>query len=134
MSLNNCTLSGRVGTDPELRHLDNGTAVAKFRLAVNRPGKKDETDWFQVDVWGKSAESCAEYVRKGRELVVAGSVHLETWTGRDGKAGATLRLNCRDWQLVGSPPERQEREPARQSSGGYQRRHPDPAEDEIPNW
>jgi single-strand DNA-binding protein len=78
----NCiTLVGRAGRDPEVRYFESGTMVANLTLAVNR--KKDEDpDWFNLEIWGKQAQVAADYVRKGSQIGVIGSCHIEKWTDR----------------------------------------------------
>lgn len=90
-SLNKVILIGNLGADPELRHTTSGQAVANLRLATTRSWKpegaserKEETTWHGVVVWGKQAESCAEYLRKGRQICVEGRLTEKEWTDKDG--------------------------------------------------
>ena len=83
MSLNVVTLVGRAGRDPEVKYFESGKVVCKFTLAVNRPTKKsDEPDWFDLEIWGKTAEVAASYVKKGSLIGVQGSLKIETWNDR----------------------------------------------------
>ena len=83
MSLNVVTLVGRAGRDPEVKYFESGKVVCNFTLAVNRPTKKsDEPDWFDLEIWGKTAEVAASYVKKGSLIGVHGSLKLETWSDR----------------------------------------------------
>ncbi len=80
MSINLVHLIGRVGTDPEMKYFDSGSVKCKLTLAVNRRTREGEhTDWFNLELWGKTAEIANSYVRKGRQIAVKGSLKLETW-------------------------------------------------------
>ena len=83
MTLNSINLVGRAGQDPEVKYFESGSVLCKFTLAVNRPTRNKETDWFDIEVWGKSAEFAANYVRKGGQIGVEGSLKLETWTDKN---------------------------------------------------
>jgi single-strand DNA-binding protein len=84
-SFNKVILVGNLTRDPELRYTPKGTAVAKLTLAVNRTWKsetgesKEEVSFVDVDVWGRQAEVIAQYMRKGRPLLVEGRLKQDTW-------------------------------------------------------
>jgi single-strand DNA-binding protein len=84
-SFNKVILAGNLTRDPELRYTPKGTAVAKLTLAVNRTWKsetgesKEEVSFVDVDVWGRQAEVIAQYMRKGRPLLVEGRLKQDTW-------------------------------------------------------
>ena len=83
MSLNVVNLVGRAGRDPEVRYLESGKVLCTLTLAVNRPtSKNDEPDWFNLEIWGKTAEVAGNYVRKGSLIGVQGSLKIETWSDR----------------------------------------------------
>ena len=85
MSVNTIHLVGRAGRDPEVKYFESGSVVCNFTLAVNRAtSKKDEPpDWFDLEIWGKTAEVAASYVRKGSLIGITGSIEFETWTDRN---------------------------------------------------
>jgi single-strand DNA-binding protein len=89
-SVNKVTLIGNVGKDPEMRFTPNGKANTSFSVATNRRyttsdgEKKEETEWFTVQAWGKLAELCNQYVKKGDIVYVEGGIHLHHWTAQDG--------------------------------------------------
>jgi len=83
MSLNSVTLVGRVGADPDMKYFESGSVVCNLTLAVNRRGKDDATDWFNLKIWGKTAEVAANYVRKGSLIGVTGSIEFEAWTDKN---------------------------------------------------
>jgi single-strand DNA-binding protein len=78
--MNKVELFGRMTADAELRSVgENGTKVANFTLAVDRFGKKDETDFIRCVAWGKTAELVSTYVKKGRQLVVVGELRTGSY-------------------------------------------------------
>lgn len=84
MSVNIVHLVGRAGRDPEIRYLDSGKVLCKFSLAVNRRSKRDDQpDWFNLEVWGKTAEVAANYVRKGSLIGIQGGLKIDTWEDRN---------------------------------------------------
>lgn len=76
--LNVVSLTGRLVADPELRYTSSGTAVSRFTLAVNRPGKDNSADFIRIVVWEKQAENVASYLAKGRKVAIKGRIQ----TGR----------------------------------------------------
>jgi len=86
--MNQVVLIGRLTRDPELRFIPNsGTAVARFSLAVNREFKREgqpDADFFNIVVWGKSAENCANYLKKGRLVAVNGNMRNNNYEDKNG--------------------------------------------------
>jgi single-strand DNA-binding protein len=83
MSINVVHLVGRAGRDPETKYFDSGSVKTTFSLAVNRMKRDDPPDWFEIEVWGKTAEVAANYVKKGSLIGIKGSLALDTWTDRN---------------------------------------------------
>ncbi len=92
--VNKVILVGNLGKDPEVRYTSGGQAVASLRIATSRTWndkqsgqKKEETEWHDVEVWGKQAELCGEYLSKGRQVYVEGRLKTDKWqdkqTGQD---------------------------------------------------
>jgi single-strand DNA-binding protein len=80
--LNLVTLVGRAGKDPEMRYFDSGKIKCALTLAVNRlkrKGEEDKPDWFDLEIWGKTAEIAGEYVRKGSLIGITGSLSFSRW-------------------------------------------------------
>jgi len=84
--VNKVILVGNLGKDPEVRYTSGGQAVANLRIATSRSWtdkqsgqKKEETEWHDVEVWGKQAEQCAEYLSKGRQVYVEGRLKTDKW-------------------------------------------------------
>lgn len=98
------TLVGRVGGDPDVKYFESGTVVCKLTLAVNRRTKNsDQPDWFNLEIWGKTAQVAADYVRKGALIGVTGSLKFERWQDRNTGANRTkpvIRVDQLD--LLGS--------------------------------
>ena len=87
--LNKVFLQGRLVADPELRHTQTGTAVASFRLAVDRDFKNKETgertaDFINIVAWRQTAEFASKYLGKGRMAIVEGKLQTRSYEDRDG--------------------------------------------------
>jgi single-strand DNA-binding protein len=109
-SFNKVILVGNLTRDPELRYTPKGTAIAKIGMAVNRVWtsetgeKKEEVTFVDVDVFGRTAENVAQYLRKGSPLLVEGRLRLDTWEDKQtnqkrSKLGVVAELI----QFLGSP-------------------------------
>jgi single-strand DNA-binding protein len=84
MGLNLITLVGRAGRDPEVKYFESGSVVCNLTLAVNRRSRNsDEPDWFNLEIWGKTAEVAANYVRKGSLIGISGSLKFDYWRDRN---------------------------------------------------
>lgn len=77
------TLVGRVGGDPDVKYFESGKVVCNLTLAVNRRTKNSEPDWFNLEIWGKTAQVAADYVRKGALIGVTGSLKFDRWQDRN---------------------------------------------------
>jgi single-strand DNA-binding protein len=81
MGLNVVNLVGRAGADPEIKYLESGKVVCKLPLAVTRRSRNDDRpDWFNLEMWDKTAEVAGNYVKKGGLIGIQGSLKIETWT------------------------------------------------------
>lgn len=84
--MNSVILIGRLGKDPELRFTANGKSVATFSVAVNRAySKTNEADFFNIVVWGKPAENCANYLSKGKLVGIQGEIQNRTYENQAGE-------------------------------------------------
>jgi single-strand DNA-binding protein len=100
MSLAKITLYGNVGQDPESRFTAEGIQMTNFSIAVSdKKGKW--TDWYRVTAWRKQGELVQEYVKKGDAVVVIGDLHLNAFTGKDGKDRVSLEVAMSDIQFGG---------------------------------
>ena len=77
--MNLVILIGNLATDVELRVFGDEKRLATFRLAVDRSGKDDEADFFSISVWDRQAQTCAEYLAKGRMVAVEGRLRTSSW-------------------------------------------------------
>ncbi len=83
MSLNRVHLVGRAGRDPEMRSFESGNVKTSLTLAVNRVRRDDPPDWFDLEIWGKTAEIANNYVRKGSLIGIVGSLKFDRWNDRN---------------------------------------------------
>ncbi|MBI2908172.1 MAG: single-stranded DNA-binding protein [Chloroflexi bacterium] len=91
VGLNKVMIIGNLGTDPEMRYTPNGNPVTTFRIATSRNytsssgERRQETEWFNVITWNKLAETCNQFLGKGRRAYVEGRLQTRTWEGQDGQ-------------------------------------------------
>lgn len=106
-SLNRVMLIGNLTRDPELRYVPSGQGVTAFTLAVNRTylantgEKKEEVSFIRVVVWGKRAEVCHEYLRKGSPVFVEGRLQSRSWDAPDGTKRSTIEVVAQNVQFLG---------------------------------
>src|SRR3954454_13176105 len=107
-NINRVVLVGNLTRDPELKHTPGGTAVTSLRIAVNGR-KKDETrqwvdkpNYFSVSVFGNQAESCAQYLAKGRPVAVDGRLQWREWQQQDGTKREAVEVVADSVQFLGS--------------------------------
>ena len=132
---------GNVGKDPEMRYTPSGQAVTSFSVASNRKytssnGEQvSETIWFRVSAWGKQAETCNQYLKKGSRVLIEGRLTPDKtsggpriWQKQDGSSGSSFEVNAQTVRFLSTRAEGE--------SGGHA---PDagemttaPAEDDIP--
>ncbi|MCX6348779.1 MAG: single-stranded DNA-binding protein [Candidatus Aureabacteria bacterium] len=108
VSVNIVILGGNLTRDPEVRYTPQGSAVASFGLAVNRSfktkdgGQKEEVCFVDVETWGRQAETVGEYLKKGRPVLVEGSLKLDSWEGKDGQKRTRHKVTAMRVQFLGS--------------------------------
>ena len=106
-SINKVILVGNLGRDPEVRYTQNGNAVANLNLATNevwndKSGQRQErTEWHRIVVWGKQAEIAKEYLSKGRQIYVEGSLQTRQWEDKDGQKRYTTEIRCQRFVMLG---------------------------------
>ena len=82
-AVNLVTLVGRVGTVPEVKYFESGSVLCNLTLAVRRRSSRDDKpDWFNLELWGKTAEVAANYVHKGSLIGITGALKLDYWQDR----------------------------------------------------
>lgn len=101
--MNKVVLIGRLTKDPELRFAaGSGTAVSRFTVAVNRQFKRDETDFINCVAFGKTAETISQYLTKGRQIAVTGSIRTGSYDAPDGTKRYTTDVAVDGFEFIGS--------------------------------
>lgn len=130
-TLNKVLILGNVGNELEVRQTQSGRAVANFSVATTdtwgeEEDRQERTEWFRVVVWGKLAETCGQYLTKGRQVLVEGRLQTRSYEDGDGNTRAVTEIVAQQVQFLGGRPERgqAEQEAAREQAAGeaeYQR-------------
>lgn len=118
MSYQQIIIVGNVGRDPELKYLPSGVPVCNFTVAVNErwgtgDERKEKTTWFRVAAWRQLAETVSQYLTKGSQVMVIGTVDARAYNDNGGQPAASLELTARDVRFLGS------RDGQGGSGGGY---------------
>ncbi|HNA80984.1 MAG TPA: single-stranded DNA-binding protein [Thiobacillaceae bacterium] len=106
-SVNKVILIGNLGRDPEIRYMPSGDAVANLRIATtdkfkDRSGEQQEvTEWHSVAFFGKQAEICGQYLKKGSQVYVEGSLRTRKWQDKDGNDRYTTEIRGDRMQMLG---------------------------------
>ena len=101
--MNKVILIGRLTKDPDLNFAaGSGTAVCRFSLAVTRPFKKDETDFISCISFGKTGETIAQYLTKGRQVAVTGSIRTGSYDAKDGTKRYTTDIVLDSFEFIGN--------------------------------
>ena len=122
---------GNLGADPQIRYTPQGTAVANFSLATterftNRNGEREaRTEWHRVVAWGRLAEICNEYLKKGRQIYVEGRIQTRQWDDKEGNKRSSTEIVATNMVMLGragdaadvAPQEFQADEEATQEAG-----------------
>ncbi len=112
VSVNNVILAGNLTRDPEVRYTPSGSAVANFGLAVNRTyrsregEKKEDVSFFDVETWGRQAETCGEYLKKGSPVLVEGRLKQDSWENREGQKRSKVKIRAMRVQFLPGGPDR----------------------------
>ncbi|MBL8089329.1 MAG: single-stranded DNA-binding protein [Anaerolineales bacterium] len=142
MSYHKIFITGNLGRDPEMRFTPSGQAVTSFSVAVNETytnnnGEKvKKTIWFRVTAWGKQAEICNQYLKKGSMVLVEGRMNADPatggpkiWTKQDGTAGSSFEVTAQTVRFLSS---RGENEGGPVAGSGGMEMAELPPEDDIP--
>ncbi|MDY7226908.1 single-stranded DNA-binding protein [Hyalangium rubrum] len=122
--VNKVILIGNLGADPEVRFTPGGQAVANFRIATSdswtdKNGQKQErTEWHRIVVWGKLAELCGEYLKKGRQCYVEGRLQTREWTDKENRKNYTTEVVATSVTFLGGRDAGSGEGMGRRSSGG----------------
>lgn len=128
---------GNLGSDPETRDV-NGTMVANFSIAITESWKKDgqtqeRTEWVRCQAWGKLAEICGQYLKKGSQVYVAGKMQTRKYE-KDGVTHYATDINIRDLQMLGGRGGSQSDTGPSQEFGGGGGFEDDVPFHRLPNW
>jgi single-strand DNA-binding protein len=107
--LNKVMLIGHLGNDPERRETASGQTVVNFTLATSEGFKdssgnfQERTEWHRIVVWGKLADICSQYLKKGRQVYIEGRLQTRSWEdNKTGEKKYTTEIVCTDMQMLGS--------------------------------
>lgn len=123
-SVNKVILIGNLGADPEVRYMPSGDAVANLRIATtdtwkDKGGEKQErTEWHRVSFFGRQAEICGEYLRKGSSVYIEGSLQTRKWQNKEGQDQYTTEIRGDRMQMLGGRGGSNSFEVMDQDSGG----------------
>jgi single-strand DNA-binding protein len=123
-SLNKVLLMGNLTRDPEVKYTPKGTAVGDLAIAINDSYKaqdgtiKETVTYVDIEVWGRQAETCKQYLTKGRAIFVEGQLRLDQWETPQGEKKSRLKVRADRVQFLGSAPGRGGGGEQRSSSSG----------------
>lgn len=106
-SVNKVILVGNLGRDAEVRYTPGGAAVARFSIATtevwnDKSGQRQErTEWHNIDLWGKQAESLSEYLVKGKQVYIEGRLQTDEYTDKEGQKRKSTKVRCERVVLLG---------------------------------
>ena len=106
MSLNKVLLIGNLGSDPEVRYTPSAKPITSFRIATNRRYKiegevREEVEWFSVVAFGRLAEICSEFLKKGRSVFIEGRMRTRTWVDAQGAKHWRTEVIAESLQMIG---------------------------------
>ena len=109
-ALNKVLVLGNVGNEPEVRQTQSGRVVANFSVATTDAwgegdDRQERTEWHQVVVWGKLAETCGQYLTKGRQVLVEGRLQTRSYEDRDGNKRSVTEIIAQQVEFLGGRPE-----------------------------
>ncbi len=106
--INKAIIVGRLGKDPEMRYMPDGTAVANFSIATSEDWKdkatgekKERTEWHRIVAFRKLGEMCGEYLSKGKQVYIEGRIQTRSWDDKDGNKRYTTEIVASDMQMLG---------------------------------
>lgn len=122
-SVNKVIIVGNLGKDPEIRYLPSGDAVANITVATTDRYKdkqtgeaKELTEWHRINFFGRQAEVAGQYLRKGSQVYVEGSLRTRKWTDKDGQEKYSTEIRADNMQMLGAKTDRQDAPAPRQQS------------------
>jgi single-strand DNA-binding protein len=150
-SVNKVILIGRLGKDPEVKYTPSGSPVAKFSLATDeafkdRSGEQQKrTEWHNIVAWNKLAEICGQYLTKGKQVYIEGSIRSRQWEDQAGNKRTAYEIIARTMQMLGSkadsdrvataaaaPPPSAERAPMEKPAAAEPTAEPEITDEDVP--
>ena len=140
MSVNKVILIGNLGKDPEVRYTPNGRAVARFPIATSETwtdadsNRQERTEWHNIIVWGKQGETCGQYLAKGRQVFIEGSIRSRSFDDKNGNKRYVTEIVAQRVRFLGGgggtrvAPEAEADVSAESTPGGQ----PPPFDDDVP--
>ena len=132
-SVNKVIIVGNLGKDPETKYLPSGDAVTNFTVATTESWKdkatqekKELTEWHRISTFGKLAEICGEYLKKGSQVYIEGKIQTRKWQDKEGNDRYSTEIKADQMRMLGSKP--QDDAPAPKKTGGTF----DDMDDDIP--
>lgn len=127
---------GNLGRDPEMRYTASCEAICNFSIACSESWKdkatgekKEQTEWVSISFFGKLAEICGQYLKKGSQVYIEGSLQTRKWTDKDGQERYSTGIKGHEMKMLGGRPEGEAR-PA-QSNQAPQKNKPKPSFDDL---
>ena len=126
-SVNKVILIGNLGQDPEIRYMPSGDAVANLSIATtdkfkDKSGEKQEvTEWHRVSFFGRLAEICGEYLKKGSQVYVEGSLRTRKWQDKEGQDRYTTEIRGDRMQMLGGQPKGSDSASSHKAAADYAR-------------
>lgn len=145
--VNKVILIGNLGSDPEVRHLQNGASVANFRIATTETYKdkttgerREQTEWHSIVAWRGLAEITEKYLRKGSKVYVEGKIRTRKWQDKDGQDRYTTEIHVDEMNMLdrasGDSGQGQAQAPKQQAASTEQKSpspvNEGPEEDDLP--
>ena len=120
--VNKVILIGNLGSDPEVRHLSNGSVVANFNIATsesytNKNGERvTQTEWHRIELWEGLAKVAEQYLKKGQSVYIEGKIKTENWQDSDGNNRTTTRIRGLNMTMLGGRNQDQQGESSEQQN------------------
>ena len=148
-SLNKAMIIGRLGADPEVRYTQSNTAVATLSIATSERYKdkngeqQENTEWHRVTAWGRLAEICQEYLKKGALVYIEGPIQTREWEDKEGIKRYTTEIKALSMQMLdtkdsnggggnrNAPPQGQRKQPAQDNTPALDHNFDD-MDDDLP--
>ena len=137
-SVNKAIIVGNLGKDPEVRYTASGEAMCNITVATSENWKdkatgekKELTEWHRISFFGKLAEICGQYLKKGSQVYVEGSIRTRKWTDKDGQERYTTEIRGDEMKMLGAAPAGGQRQQSEDSKPTQAKAKPTPSFDDL---